>query len=447
MALLGDLFTPQGRSTLNLFNDKAYTAQMGVSRIAWMPLFLVNAPETVREVLIDAPRRFPKHRFIHDILSPLLGDSIFNTNGERWASDRRLVDQAFAQAGLRRAFPVMRDASDAMLARLDAIADGRAWDVEAAMSHVTADIIFRTILSKPLDEQAARAINDDFAAYQKASQRVMGLCALRLPTFGYLKRCRVLGGRIRDSFAKITTARYEAMERGDTDVPDDMLTTLISARDPQTGARLDPTGLIDQFAILFLAGHETSASTLAWALYLLAVQPAWQQELREEVRTQWGDSRPEFGDTRKLGLVHDVFRETLRLYPPIPYYLRESVEDTTLRGKAVPRDSMVVVSPWVVQRHHHFWPQPDAFEPRRFEPGCPLAGAKGAYLPFGAGERLCPGAAFATQEGLLLLAEIVRRFRIEPVEGHTPMPVARLTLRSANGIRLRLTRLAPPAPA
>jgi cytochrome P450 len=438
LALFGDFLTPRGRSVLTQFTAKAYQARMFIARVGWMPVFVVNDPDTVREVMQECPRRFPKHQYLHEILTPLLGDSIFNTNGERWARDRRLVDQAFAQAGLRRAFPVMRDACDAMLARLESVADGRTWDAEAAMSHVTADIIFRTILSESVDEQQARAINADFAAYQKTSQRVAGLSALRLPVLWYMRRCRALGARIRATFAKFTQARWDAVQRGETDLPEDMLTTLIRARDPETGAQLDPVGLVDQFAILFLAGHETSASSLSWALYVLACQPVLQQQLREEVRAHWGDAAPEFGDTRRLSLTHDVFRETLRLYPPIAFYMRQAAEATCLREKPVDRGDAVVVSPWLVQRHRLFWQDPDVFEPRRFDSASGMASAKGAYIPFGVGERVCPGAAFATQEALLILAQIVRRFRVEPVPGHTPQPVARLTLRSANGIRLRL---------
>lgn len=437
-ALLGGLFARDGRSMLSLLTEQAYTVQMGVTRLARKALFLVNAPETVHEVMVDRVACFPKHGYVADILQPLIGISIFNANGAVWQVQRRLIDQAMAQAGLRRAFPLMQAAVSDLMTRLEATADGRPWDADAAMSQVTADIIFRTILSVPLDAEQASKVHVAFRGYQENAQRVMGLSALRLPTAFHRARCRRQGQAIRATFSGLIHDRYRATERGDTGLPDDMLAALIAARDPETGARLSVDDCVDQVGSLFLAGHETSASTLAWALYLLACQPALQDELRAEVEALWQGRDPEFGDTRRLTRVHNVFRETLRLYPPVPFYLRAAAETTCLRGKPVAQGDLVVVSPWLVQRHRGLWERPEEFDPERFSTDAGRASAKAAYLPFGDGPRACAGAAFATQESVLILARLVRRFRIETVPGHVPRPVARLSLRSANGVQLRL---------
>ena len=441
-ALLAGLFSRDGRSMLNLLPAKAYTVQMGVTRVARQALFLVNAPETVREVLVDRVADFPKHKHLVDILQPLIGISLFNANGEVWQQQRMLVDQAFAQAGLRRAFPLMRAALDDLLSRIDRTAPGAPWDVDTAMSQVTADIIFRTILSKPLDAAQAQAVYAAFVDYQESAQRVMGLGAMRLPTWYHRARGRRQAEAIRASFAGLIHERFRATERGDSGLPDDMLAALIAARDPGSGARLAMDEVVDQVATLFLAGHETSASTLAWALYLLASQPRLQADLRSEIEELWHEREPEFGDTRQLTGIHNVFRETLRLYPPIPFYLRQAAQSTCLRDKPVAQGDLVVVSPWVVQRHCGLWDRPDEFDPARFSTDAGRASAKAGYLPFGDGPRACAGAAFATQESVLILAELVRRYRIEGVEDHVPRPTARLTLRSANGVRLRLFPIA-----
>jgi cytochrome P450 len=440
-ALLGGLFAADGRSMLNLLPERAYRVQMGVARVVTHALYLVNAPETVREVLLERWAEFPKHHYLADILSPLIGISLFNANGADWTRQRRLVDQAFAPAGLRRAFPVMVAGVDAMLGRLDTLADGRPWDADEAMSHVTADIIFRTILSTPLEAAQARQVHTAFRRYQENAQRVMGLSALRLYTGWHRARCRRQAGAIRAAFAAPIRARHAAVRAGESSVPDDMLGALMRARDPDTGSGLSEDEVIDQVGTLFLAGHETSASTLAWALYLLACQPELQQAVRDEAAALWAARGPAFGDTRHLARAHDVFRETLRLYPPIAFYLRESAGETCLRDKAVPHGAMVAVSPWVVHRHRGLWERPDEFDPSRFSSGEGSA-EKAAYIPFGLGPRACPGAGFATQESVLILAQIVRRYRVTTVPGHTPRPTARLTLRSANGVRLALHRLA-----
>jgi cytochrome P450 len=442
-ALLGGLFTRDGRSMLNLLPQRAFEVLMGVSRIARQHLFLVNAPETVREVLQERVNDFPKHTFIRDILQPLIGVSLFNANGQQWAQQERLVSPAFAQANLRRAFPAMLAAVDDLIARCDQLAPTQIWQADEAMSAVTADIIFRTILSKTLDPEAAQRVHTAFRAYQDNAQRVMGLSALRLPTFWHRARAQREAAAIRESFAERIRERHAAWRSDRTQQPADMLSALFEAHDPQTDARLSVDECIDQVGTLFLAGHETSASTLAWSLYLLAQQPEWQQRVRDEARALWADRPPEFGDTRLLGTTQAVFKETLRLYPPIAFYLREAACPTQLRGKPVCPHSMVAVSPWVVHRHRAFWQNPDDFDPGRFETAQGRESARSAYLPFGLGPRACPGAAFATQESVLILAMLVRRYRIAAVDGHTPRPTARLTLRSANGVQLRLVRCPP----
>jgi cytochrome P450 len=441
-ALLGGVLARGGLSLLNLLPRQAYTVQMGTSRIGGRGLFLVNAPETLRQVLVGEAAQYPKHRYIEDILRPLIGVSLFNANGAAWEQQRRLVDQAFAYANLRQAFPLMQAGVSDLLHRMDAVVDQPAWQADVAMAHVTADIIFRTILSAPLDPAQAQTVHDAFRSYQHHAQRVMALSALRLPTFWHRRRCRQMGATIRASFAGQVHARYQAVERGDADLPQDMLAALIAARDPDTGGRLAAEEVVDQVATLFLAGHETSASTLAWALYLLACQPELQEQVRQEVQSAWGERMPEFGDTRQLALTQDVFKETLRLYPPIAFYLREAAHaGGCLRDKPVAQGDMVAVSPWIVHRHEGLWERPDEFDPGRFCTEAGQASARVAYLPFGMGPRACPGAAFATQESLLILAQIVRRYRLETVQGEEPRPVARLTLRAQGGIALRLRRL------
>ena len=235
---------------------------------------------------------------------------------------------------------------------------------------------------------------------------------------------------IRGLIEGLTAARAGAIDTGDA--PADLATKIMTTPDPVTGARFGTKEMVDQVAIFFLAGHETSASALAWALYLLATHP----EAQDRVAAEAGGLRPEFGVVGSLRFTRDVFREALRLYPPVPMLVRETVRPEEFRGRKVKRGAQVVISPWHLHRHERLWEDPDGFDPDRWAGEVP----QGGYLPFSRGPRVCPGAGFAMLEGTLMLAHLVRAFRFEALPGRVPVPVAHLTVRAKDGIWLRVSR-------
>ncbi len=196
--------------------------------------------------------------------------------------------------------------------------------------------------------------------------------------------------------------------------------------------------MVDQVAIFFLAGHETSASALAWSLLMLALAPEIQDRLAAEVAGL--PEAPDFSDIARLRLTRDVFRETLRLYPPVPMMVREAACPVHFRGRPVPRGAQIVLSPWHLQRHERLWPDPDAFDPDRWTRDDNRQPARAAWMPFSAGPRVCTGAGFAMIEGPLLLALLVRHFRFAPVPDADYTPVAHLTVRGRRGLPLIVTR-------
>ena len=206
--------------------------------------------------------------------------------------------------------------------------------------------------------------------------------------------------------------------------------------DPQTGAVFSDREMIDEVATFFLAGHETGASALAWALYLLAENPEWQEKLAKEARE---NLRPDFAAIKSLPLSRAVFREALRLYPPVAMTVRQCAAPETLRGRKAPRGAQLVLSPFHLHRHERLWNNPDHFDPARWETENGRACMRDAYIPFSAGARACPGAGFAMIEGPLILSALLAAYRLEPgVE--RPVPIMRLTLRGKNGIHLRLSK-------
>ena len=441
------------KSGIGMFLSGSYeTVAVGRHPIPTLPrfakrlLFTVRTPELVREVLVRRAEDFPKSALMDDMLRSLTGYSIFISNGEAWRRHRRLMDPAFEAARIRAVFPMMLDAVDACVKRIAAHVDGpqgsEPMAVDVEMTHYAADVIFHTIFSEPMDGESARRFFKAFAVFQEIAYAHGMLRLAKVPTqlLPDAWRARRAAKVIRKILEAPIRRRLEAVRAGRPTPQDDIMATLMTTVDPETGTGFDDGELLDQIAMLFLAGHETSATAIAWALYLLANCPHVQDRVHGEAAEVMGEERPRFEHMKRLTLTRDVFREGMRLYPPVAFLARDSVQHEQLMTRQVDPGSVIFVSPWLMQRHAKHWDHPDQFDPDRFETPNGEEGLKCAYLPFSMGPRVCVGAAFALQEATLLLAELARRFRFKPVPGHTPEPVARLTLRSANGVPLIIER-------
>ncbi|WP_372838622.1 cytochrome P450 [Phaeovulum sp.] len=428
------------RDILSAQPARLYRAWMAEFRTPFFHSYMCNDPELVDLVLQKRPNDFPKSDRIREGLAPLLGNSVFITNGPVWERQRRIIDPAFEGGRLRDTFPAMWDASVSCVERLRARADGQPVEIEAETSHAAADVIFRTLFSIPIENAVASAAFSEFRAHQKA-QPIVNLGALLplpkwMPRF-HSRAARRTAASIRSLITQLTTARMAAINAGTA--PDDLATKIMTTADPVTGDKFDTAEMVDQVAIFFLAGHETSASALAWSLYLIALYPEWQDRLAAEADAVIGPDIPYFSIINRLKQARAVFREAMRLYPPVPMMVREARCPEKFRDRAVPKGAQVVISPWHLHRHERLWERPDAFDPDRFTTPNGKACLRSAYIPFSTGQRVCPGAAFAMAEGPLMLAMIARAFRIAPVAGREAMPVAHLTVRGKDGIWLSLT--------
>lgn len=437
------MFFSARRSWLDALYERSYRMQMGEVHLPGLDLYMVNEPALVKRVMQEKAAEFPKSPMLGAALKPLLGESIFTTNGDQWKRQREMMDPAFAQARLNVAFPVMLAATRDMLSRLADLPDGAEYDLEVEMTHVTADIIFRTIFSVPMEGADARRIFEAFAKFQALAPRLLlpsiyGVRWLVLPWD--LWRSRRAAAEIRGLLEKLIRPRYDAHVAGRPPEHNDILQSFMEALDEATGQPFNFDELVDQVAMLFLAGHETSASALTWACYLLANAQDVQQRLHHEVVERLGQRDPELGDVKHLELARNVFRETLRLFPPVGFMARQASGRCPMRGKTVNEGDTVVVAPWLIHRHRQLWETPDEFNPDRFNDEASRDSIRQAYLPFGMGPRVCLGAAFALQEATLILAVLMRDYKLTAVAGHEPQPVGRLTIRSANGVRLKLHR-------
>jgi cytochrome P450 len=208
----------------------------------------------------------------------------------------------------------------------------------------------------------------------------------------------------------------------------------MAARDSATGEGFSRDELIDQLGVFFLAGHETTASALTWAVYILASRPDILEKLRAEVDAIAGEGPISFEHTRRMLFARAVFRETLRLYPPITFMPRVALKPARIGGRSLRRGALVMIAPWTLHRHKSYWQLPDKFDPDRFMPEGEAAQTPGAFIPFGAGPHTCVGAGFATTEGILVLARLARRFDFDVSGARGVRPVARLTTRPAREI-------------
>ncbi|MDW8313454.1 MAG: cytochrome P450 [Rhodovarius sp.] len=424
---------------LTLLPRSAYRVKAGWLGWSRRSILIVNDPAEVRRVLSDPEGIFPKSDLMVEALDPLIGDSIFVSSGATWQRQRRMLDPSLSMMRVHRAFPAMQAAAAAMEEKLDeAAAEGRPVSLDLTMSHLTADVICRTVFSTTLDSQVAHDVFDAFSLFERSVAQVRIRRLIFDPAFKkvaqpphVLAACRLIRRHLGDLLDTHLAAGAAF---------DDICQQVIEARDLEDGSRFSREELIDQLGVLFLAGHETSASALTWAFYLLAVQPGLLARLRAEVEEVTGGAEISFEHTKRLVLTRHVFRETLRLYPPITFLPRVAMERTEIAGYRVRRGALIMVAPWVLHRHRLYWRDPDAFDPDRFLPEREGELTPGAYIPFGIGPRVCAGAAFAQAEAVLMIARLFRRYDVEVLAPEEVRPAARLTTRPVRQVMVRLRR-------
>jgi cytochrome P450 len=402
---------------------------------------VLNDPAAIRHVLLDNAANYRKDDLQRRVLAPGLGKGLLVAEGEEWRLQRRTLAPLFAPRNVNGFFTAMVDAAERYCERLLRRPDGRVVDVSLEMTRVTLDVLERTIFTHGLasdPDALGRAITRYFDAVGPIDPLdVFGMPAW-IPRIGRWRARpalrffdEVVGALIRD--------RKALLESG-APVPRDILTLLLEAADPETGKGLSDIEVRANIITFIGAGHETTANALTWSFYLVSQDNLVRQRLEAEV-----DAVLESGPLRPAGLEHLVFtkavlEEAMRLYPPVPFMSRSPLRDDMIGNLRIPRGSLVTIAPYVLHRHRTLWDEPDAFIPERFLPERRGAIDRFAYLPFGAGPRVCIGSSFALQEATVLLAHLVRAARLDAVPEHPIEPLHRLTLRPKGGLPMRLSK-------
>lgn len=430
-------FLLKRRSWLDGLYAKSYKMRAGRVKMPGFDLFVVNDPKEVRKIMIDNVKEFPKSDMLHELLKPLLGVSIFTTNGEVWKKQRELLRPSFEMTRISKVFDLMSSAAADMMERFRKYPDGSIVEVDEHMTFVTADVIFRTIMSSKLDEIKGKEILHAFVTFQEETARTAIRKFFCVPQWlsnilGENKRMKA-GAVIRKSLSDIIKPRYDGYKN---DNYSDILSSLLHTVDASSGERFSFEEILDQVSMLFLAGHETTASSLTWTLYCLSLDQDAQQKAYNEIISINKDGKFSISDIKEMKYLTNVFKEALRLYPPVGFFARQSKGEAKIRDKVLQKGSGVVVAPWLIHRHDDFWDAPHEFRPDRHNENIP----KEKYMPFGLGERICIGQGFAMQEAIIILANILREFKLELKDGFVPDVVGRLTVRSANGMMIKMSK-------
>ncbi|HEV2602976.1 MAG TPA: cytochrome P450 [Microvirga sp.] len=405
------------------------------------PLLITSNPALVRTVLGDDGSLFARSQEVVSAFGPLMGRGLFLVTGEAWRRQRAMLEPAVGHLRVRAMFPHMRAALERFATRAVASA-GEPMDLSAEMHGLVLDIICRTIFSAPLTSDEATELRALFDEFQRVAPETNPLALLGRPA----------DRQAADDFQKASTSlrrfiagRLERRLAGKDRYDADLLQAIIDARDPQSGIGFTREEIIDQVAVFFFAGHDTSAMALTWALFILAQQEKVACAMREEAVTLAPGRCLEADDVRQLAYTRQVMLEVLRLYPSAGFISRTVQHPVNLDGFDLTAGTLVVTSPWIVHRHPLVWERPEVFWPDRFTRERERAIPAGAFIPFGHGPRACTGRALAMAEIPFLLAELTRRLRLQVLNAEAAMPIARLTLKPKVAIRCSFTALSTTA--
>ncbi|MTH77628.1 cytochrome P450 [Paracoccus aestuariivivens] len=427
LGVIGSAMTAR-RNVLELIPEIA-TRQPMVSGKTGKRWHMVMDPAALRIVLKDKVDDYPKSLVTRLILEPAIGQSLFVAEGAHWRWQRRAAAPAFAQRNVEALAPVMTAAAEASVRRL-AAATGPVdlfAETVAATFEVISDVTFSG--DEGFDRQA---VHQAIEAYISGTARLSVMDILGLP--GWIPRPgRLTAGRDLRRMKRVADDAIGARARsGPREVPD-LLDLLRAGSDPETHRVMSAAELRDNLLTFIVAGHETTALTLAWALYLLAFDPEVQNRAAIEARTVLGARAATAADVPHLIYVRQIVEETLRLYPPAAFLSRTSRIYDSLGGREVHPGDTIMLPVYALHRHHLLWDDPDRFDPDRFAPG--IVRDRYAFLPFGAGPRICIGASFSLQEAVIILATLLARLRFDLTARH-PEPRMILTLRPHGGVWL-----------
>lgn len=427
-------------NTIGTWTRQSYERDILVYRMAFRPIVVANHPDLIRHVMLDNAANYTRDPVGKRMLEPGLGKGLLTSEGADWKRQRRMMAPIFQPRRLSGFAAIMTERAALLADRLAALPAGQSVDMAEQMMLVTLDIVARTMFGADA--------TTDVSAVGAAMDRYQMTVRPNIPDLLGLPRWvpRPDAAEGRRALAEmdaiirelIRRRRAKAVDGGD--LGGDMLGMLLAAVDDENGGGLSDREVRDQMATFFLAGHETTATALAWCWYLLAHAPAVEAKLHAELDRVLNGRAPEYGDYDSLVYTRMVIEEALRLYPPAHTTARLAQADDRFGELELPKGTNVVISPWLMHRHRLYWANPDVFDPENFAPERVAQRRRFTYLPFGAGPRICIGQGFAMIEAVLILATLAQKLRFRMVKGAKVEAVAKITLRPFPGLPMTAER-------
>jgi cytochrome P450 len=425
-------------NALTAHGPENFSADIIAQRILWRRMFILNEPGAIRYVLLDNAANYTKSEVGRRLLEPGLGRGLLTSEGETWRRHRRIMAPSFDPRSVTGYAPIMTEVTQTLLEKWDALPDGSEVDAAAAMMHLTLHIISEAMFSSDSDE-IVEAVEGGVNQYQTLVRPSL-LDLLHFPQWFARLLAPLPTDGLFDEFDRKVDLLLTERGRAPDAEPKDLLARLVAARDAETGGGMTPKEVRDQVVTIFMAGHETTSLALSWTWYLLSQHPAVEAKLHGELSEVLGGRTPKNDDIASLRYTRMVIEESMRLYPPAHTTGRQPIKPDEILGHRIPAGVEVLIMPWLIHRKPQLWEDPERFDPERFAPERAAERPRFAYIPFGAGPRICIGAAFAMTEAILILATIAQRYRLRLKSSHPVEPQGLITLRPRYGMQMFLER-------
>jgi cytochrome P450 len=395
-------------------------------------VLFANHPDLVEEVLVHQNRKFIKHYRLRQA-KQTLGEGLLTSEGDFWRSQRKLAQPAFHRERISAYGKIMVDYTERLL---ESWAHGQDRDIHFDMMRLTLEIVAKTLFDAEMGGETAEvsAAMETLMHSFVASTASPVIIPRWIPTPRNLRVARTVRRLERILYGIIAERRHSGEDRGD------LLSMLLRVEDEESGRRMTDRQLRDECMTLFLAGHETTANTLAWAWFLLAGHPEVEARLHDELDRVLGGRLPTVADLPRLNYTESIVNETLRLYPPAWMLGREAIEPLDLGGYRIAKRTTVFMTACVIHRDPRWFDDPDAFRPGRWADGLIQRIPRYAYFPFGGGPRICIGNSFALMEATLVLATIAQKYRLALAPDAAVTTLPSMTLRPAHGVKMVLSR-------